>query len=136
MKMEDKIIEHLKTYRAKHGKTQKEMAALMHVSYRTYQDMETLGIVKKIDALNRLKELTGFKSTQENALVAKDTLENLMILTRKEVTLLRATARILTLKLINLESKATKRPFDEVSLDVQKKIAEEMKHLEDELHKE
>jgi hypothetical protein len=88
-----------------------------------------------LDVLNKLKEKTGFVNTQENASVAKDTLENLMILTRKEITLLRATVRILTLKLINLEAKATKRPFDEVSLDVQKKIGEEMKHLEDELHK-
>jgi DNA-binding XRE family transcriptional regulator len=128
-------MEHLKAYRAKHGKSQKEMAAFIGVSYRTYQDMETQGIVKKLDVLNKLKEKTGFVNTQENAPVAKDTLENLMILTRKEITLLRATVRILTLKLINLEAKATKRPFDEVSLDVQKKIGEEMKHLEDELHK-
>jgi DNA-binding XRE family transcriptional regulator len=64
LKTEDKIREHLKIFRAQSGKTQKQMAAYLGVSYVTYQEMEK-GIVKSVKGLNLLKEKTGFR-TQEN----------------------------------------------------------------------
>lgn len=63
MKNEERIREHLKTYRAKNGKTQKEMAELLGVSYVTYQEMER-GVVKSLKVLNKIKEKTGY-NTQE-----------------------------------------------------------------------
>lgn len=63
MGIEEKIREHLLSYRAKHNKTQKGMADLLDVSTVTYQEMEK-GIVRSIKGLNKLKEKTGFR-TQE-----------------------------------------------------------------------
>ena len=57
--MEEKIKKFLADYRQKNGKTQKEMAQFIGVSYATYQDMEK-GIIRKIDGFNKLKAATGF----------------------------------------------------------------------------
>ncbi len=49
---------------------------------------------------------------------------------RQEMTLVNATLQVHGLKIINLESKITDKPFDEVFSDHQRKIEQEVKRLE------
>ncbi len=66
--MSIKISEHLKQYAAIKNKTQKEMAAILDISYRTYQNIEKTGIVKSVDTLQNIIDKTGYVNTQKNAL--------------------------------------------------------------------
>lgn len=71
MGIENKISEHLKSYRAKHDKTQEQMAKIIGVSTVTYQEMEK-GIVKSFKNFNKIKNKTGFTGdTQESIYSAK-----------------------------------------------------------------
>lgn len=64
--MQEKIKQFLKDYRHNNKKTQEEMAALLEMPYRTYQNMELSGEVKKLEVLNKLKEKIGFGITPKN----------------------------------------------------------------------
>jgi DNA-binding XRE family transcriptional regulator len=70
--IENKISEHLKSYRAKHDKTQEQMAKIIGVSTVTYQEMEK-GIVKSLKNFNKIKNKTGFTGdTQESIYSSKE----------------------------------------------------------------
>lgn len=71
MKIEERIQDHLKAYRAKNGKSQKEMAAYLGVSYVTYQEMER-GIVKSVKNFNKIKDKTGFNSDTQETVYEKE----------------------------------------------------------------
>lgn len=49
----------LKAYRIKEDMSQTQMANYLEVGFRTYQDMEKTGLIKKSDVLKRIKDKTG-----------------------------------------------------------------------------
>jgi DNA-binding XRE family transcriptional regulator len=153
LKAEDKIREHLKAYRAKMGKTQKEMAEYLGVSYVTYQEMEK-GIVKSVKVLNILKDKTGYASSTKQNMYDDETIyikdKDLHEFTGDRVELIaamRAAIKILTLrnienevKLSELESKLSggKNPtlsFAEVSLKLERMMQDEGERTLDEWRK-
>jgi phage repressor protein C with HTH and peptisase S24 domain len=50
--------EKLKDYKNERGWTQQQMAEYLEIGYRTYQDIEKTGIIKKADVLTRVLEKT------------------------------------------------------------------------------
>lgn len=49
----------LKAYRTREDMSQTQMADFLEVGFRTYQDIEKTGLIKKSDVLKRIKEKTG-----------------------------------------------------------------------------
>lgn len=56
--------EKLKELRVSKGLGQSEMADFLEVGYRSYQEIEKTGVVKKSDVLSRIFEKTGITDTQ------------------------------------------------------------------------
>ena len=114
MKEADKLINHLKAYRATNGLTQLEMSVVIGVSNRTYQKIEETGTVKKIDTLNCIKEKTGFVDTQKSA----DTLRGSglageeIVKLKKETIKLQAFINILLSVVSGLSSKSEKKSLE------------------------
>src|SRR5215213_3431893 len=50
--------EKLKDYKNERNWTQQQMAEYLEIGYRTYQDIEKTGIIKKADVLTRVLEKT------------------------------------------------------------------------------
>ena len=125
MKIEEKIRVHLKSYKALHGKTQKEMAEIIGVSYATYQALEN-GIVKTLDVLNKLKATTGFneKNVYNSGFAGEE-----IIKLKKEVIELRAFINIIFSVLSGLSAKAEKKKLEKRSGELQTLIDDEYDRL-------
>ena len=108
MKVEEKIRNHLKSYKAVHGKTQKEMAEIIGISYATYQGLEK-GVVKTLDVLNKLKATTGFneKNVYGSGLAGEE-----IVKLKKEIIELRAFINVLLPVVSKLSAKEEEQKFE------------------------
>jgi DNA-binding XRE family transcriptional regulator len=59
----------LREYRDSKKLSQPEMASHIGIGYRTYQEIEKSGIVKKVEYMDKIKSKTGWDDTQENVYV-------------------------------------------------------------------
>ena len=114
MKETNKLINHLKAYRATKGLTQLQMAAFIGVSNRTYQKIEETGTVKKIDTLNYIKEKTGFVDTQKSADILRGSgfAGEEIVKLKKETIKLQAFINILLSVVSGLSSKSEKKSLE------------------------
>ena len=126
--MED-LTKILKKYRVANSLKQDAMAIILKIGYRTYQDIEKTGKVKKLDDYNRILVAIGITQKNADRAMVPDTSEDI------EGTLIaiKSAIKILTLKIISLESRVTKKPFEEVSLKTEKMMKEERRRMTDEL---
>lgn len=116
MKTEDKIKAHLAAYKSTHSKTQKEMAALIGISYATYQDLEK-GIVRTVSVLNKLKSATGFN---EKNLYSKGFAGEELVKMKKEIMELRAFVNVLLPTISTLSAKDERKTFETKFGELQK----------------
>lgn len=128
MNIEEKIRNHLATYRHTHGiKSQKEMARIIGISYTTYQELEK-GIVKKVDTLNKLKASTGFN--EKNVYTQGFAGEEFVKL-KEEIIELNAFANVVLPVISKLSAKDERVKFETRFGELQKAIDDEY----DRLHK-
>lgn len=62
--MSEALKKALLDYRNSKDLNQEQMASLIGVSYRNYQNIESTGVVKKVDVLENIKNVTGYDDTQ------------------------------------------------------------------------
>jgi DNA-binding XRE family transcriptional regulator len=139
LQREEEIKDHLAAYRQTTGKTQKQMAAHIGVAYATYQQMEK-GIIKTPEAFQKFVERTDFHPTQDSmyyisGFTIPANQSEVISVTIAELAAIKAIIKVLTLKIIKLESKSTKQDFDHVSLALEKTTKEVYDQLLDELRK-
>lgn len=124
--------------------TQREFAAILKIKRTTYASYEGKGRVE-MDA-DLLQKVANYYSTTVDAIlggyaiddrkfkIIRPTGEKFMDVTLSEMAMVKATLKALKDKIINLEKRITKKPYDEkISRDLQKAIQEDYDHILNEL---
>ena len=135
------ISKKLKDYRSARKWNQARMADELGISMRTYQEIEKSGEIKKADIMLKITHFLGEDTqknvprgtNQEEEIVIKTDLEKFLGEQLEVTATLQAAVKVLTLKVIELESKATGKSFSQVSLDLESMMKSKTKEISDEL---
>lgn len=133
----------LKALRVSRNLRQQDIADILGIKRPTYASYETGRVEMDSELLQKLANyysttvdalLKGYGVERKDFKILRPSTDEFMNVSIAEWAMLKAVTKALTDKVINLEKRLTKKPYDEkISRDLQKSILEDYNHILDEL---